>query len=107
MINSLAPFMIDPSRTFVQIFLSGTVSQAVVTLKESSKVSFGSVNYPQLSIKTILKIVTHYAKKFDAEKFDCGTYKWTLCQPFLQLLEDTGKLLRALQYLFEECFKIE
>jgi hypothetical protein len=54
----------------------------------------------------MLDIANHYEQKFDAEKFDCGTYKWMLCQPFLQLLEDTGGLPRALQYVFEECFKI-
>jgi hypothetical protein len=30
-----------------------------------------------------------------------------LCRSFLQLLEDTGGLPRALQYIFDVCFEIE
>ncbi len=106
MVDILAPLMINPTYTYVQTFLSGTAPQAVINAKESSKVSFGPVYCPQLSFAAMLKIATYYAQKFDAEKFDCGIYKWMLFQPFLQLLEDTGGLPRALQYLFEECFKI-
>jgi hypothetical protein len=107
MINGLARFMLGPpSNIFVQTFFSGTAPQIVISAKESSRVSFGFVNCPQLSLKAMLKIANHYAQKFGAkEKFDCGTYKWMLCQPFLQLLEDTGGLPRALQYIFDECFK--
>jgi hypothetical protein len=107
MINGLVPFMLGPpSRVFVQTFLSGTAPQVVMSVKESSKVSFRFVNCPQLSFRAMLNIANHYAQEFDAETFDCGTYKWLLCQPFLQLLDDTGGLPRALQYVFSECFKI-
>ncbi|GBB87908.1 hypothetical protein RclHR1_01440023 [Rhizophagus clarus] len=107
MINGLAPFMLGPpSRVFVQTFLSGTAPQVVISVKESSKVSFRFINCPQLSFRAMLNIANHYAQEFDAETFDCGTYKWLLCQPFLQLLDDTGGLPRALQYVFSECFKI-
>jgi hypothetical protein len=107
MINSLAPFMFGPpSRVFVQTFLSGTAPQVVISVKESSKVSFKFVKCPQLSLRAMLDIANHYAQKFDAEKFDCGMYKWLLCQLFLQLLDNTRGLPRALQYVFRECFKI-
>ncbi|CAG8582460.1 13754_t:CDS:2 [Acaulospora morrowiae] len=108
MINGLASFMLGPpSRIYVQTFLSGTTPQVVISAKESSRVSFGFVNCPQLSFKALLNIANHYAQKYDAEKFACGTYKWMLCRPFLQLLEDTGGLPRALQYIFDVCFEIE
>ncbi|RGB42311.1 hypothetical protein C1646_662393 [Rhizophagus diaphanus] len=107
MITNLALYMFGPSHIFVQPFLSGTAPHVVNSVKESSNISFGFVNCPQLSLRAMLKIANHYAQKFDAEKFDCGEYKWMLCQPFLQLLEDTGGLPRALQYVFYECFRIE
>ncbi|KAF9343227.1 hypothetical protein BGX34_007062, partial [Mortierella sp. NVP85] len=53
----------------------------------------------------MLDIAEHYADEEGAEKFDCGAYKWMLCRQFLQLLEDTGGLPRALQYLFGQCFR--
>ncbi|GBC05179.1 hypothetical protein RclHR1_06080008 [Rhizophagus clarus] len=108
MINGLASFMFGPpSLIYVQTFFSGTAPQAVISVKESSKVSFEFANCPQLSFRALLEIANHYAQKYDVEKFDCGTYKWMLCRPFLQLLEDTGGLPRALQYVFEVCFEIE
>ncbi|CAB4391454.1 unnamed protein product [Rhizophagus irregularis] len=108
MINDLAPFMLAPqSLIYVQTFLSGTAPQVVISNKESSRVSFRFADCPQLSFRAMLNIANHYAQKYDAEKFDCGSYKWMLCRPFLQLLEDTGGLPRALQYVFEVCFEIE
>ncbi|GBB93766.1 hypothetical protein RclHR1_22280002 [Rhizophagus clarus] len=108
MINGLASYMLGPpSFIYVQTFLSGTAPQVVITAKKSSKVSFEFANCPQLSFRALLNIAKHYAQKYDAEKFGCGTYKWMLCRPFLQLLEDTGGLPRALQYVFEVCFEIE
>ncbi|CAG8738589.1 12725_t:CDS:1, partial [Acaulospora morrowiae] len=108
MINGLASFMLGPpSRIYVQTFLSGTAPQVVISAKESSSVSFGFINCPQLSFRALLNITNHYAQKYHAEKFGCGTYKWMLCRPFLQLLEDTGGLPRALQYIFDVCFEIE
>ncbi|PKY51439.1 hypothetical protein RhiirA4_468482 [Rhizophagus irregularis] len=108
MINNLASFLFGPpSCIFVQTFLSGTAPQLVKSTKKPAGVSFTFVNCPQLSLRAMLNIANHYAQKFDAETFDCGTYKWMLCQPFLQLLEDTGGLPRALQYVLDECFKIE
>ncbi|RGB42522.1 hypothetical protein C1646_750848 [Rhizophagus diaphanus] len=77
-----------------------------MSVKESSKVSFRFVNCPQLSFRAMLNIANHYAQEFDAKTFDCVTYKWLLCQPFLQLLNDTEGLPCALQYVFSECFKI-
>ncbi|RGB42790.1 hypothetical protein C1646_785098 [Rhizophagus diaphanus] len=107
MINCLASFIFGPpSSIFVQTFLSGTAPQLVFSAKKPAGVSFTFVNCPQLSLRAMLDIANHYAQKFDAETFNCGTYKWMLCQPFLQLLEDTGGLPRALQYVFDECFKI-
>ncbi|CAB5364970.1 unnamed protein product [Rhizophagus irregularis] len=108
MINDLAPFMLAPqSLIYVQTFLSGTAPQVVISNKESSRVSFIFADCPQLSFRAMLNIANHYAQKYDAEKFNCGSYKWMLCQPFLQLLEDTRGLPRALQYVFEVCFEIE
>ncbi|PKY47590.1 hypothetical protein RhiirA4_522912 [Rhizophagus irregularis] len=108
MINGLAPFMLGPpSHIFVQTFLSGTAPQIVISAKELSSVSLRFVNCPQLSHRAMLNIANHYAQKFDAETFDSGTYKWMFCRPFLQLLEDTGGLPRALQYVLDECFEIE
>jgi hypothetical protein len=102
MINGL---MYGPSHIFVQPFLSGTAPQFVNSTKESSKVSFGFVNCPQLSLKAMIEIANHYAQKFDAEKFDRGEYKWMLCQPFFQFLDDTRGMPRALQYIFYECLE--
>ncbi|KAI8345625.1 hypothetical protein B0O80DRAFT_472404 [Mortierella sp. GBAus27b] len=92
--------------TFVQTFLSGTAPQAIVEAQESTGASFQFINCPLLSFKSMLDIAGHYAKKEGAEQFDCGPYKWMLCRQFLQLLEDTGGLPRALQYLFEQCFSV-
>ncbi|PKY56726.1 hypothetical protein RhiirA4_448817 [Rhizophagus irregularis] len=108
MINGIATYMLGPaSLIYVQTFLSGTAPQVVISAKKSSRVSFEFANCPQLSFKALLNIADHYAQKHDAEKFKCGTYKWMLCQPFLQLLQDTGGLPRAIQYVFEVCFEIE
>ena len=107
MINDLAPFILAPqSLIYVQTFLSGTAPQVVISNKESSRVSFEFVNCPQLSLRAMLNITNHYAQKFNANKYDNGTYEYLLCRPFLQILEDTGGLPRALQYLFDECFDI-
>jgi hypothetical protein len=104
-INGLASYMLGPSLIYVQTFLSGTAPQVVISAKKSSKVSFEFAKCPQLSFRAMLNIADHYAQKYDAEKFGCGTYKWMLCRPFLQLLEDTGGLPRAIQYVFEVCFE--
>ncbi|KAG0050077.1 hypothetical protein BGZ83_005162 [Gryganskiella cystojenkinii] len=48
--------------------------------------------------------IGYYAEKYGAEKYDCGIYKWKLCRHFLELLEDTGGLPRALELLFGQCF---
>jgi hypothetical protein len=98
MINGLASYMLGPpSLIYVQTFLSGTAPQVVISAKKSSKVSFEFAKCPQLSFRAMLNIADHYAQKYDAEKFGCGTYKWMLCRPFFQLLEDTGGLPRAIQ----------
>ncbi|KAF9936090.1 hypothetical protein BGZ65_002758 [Modicella reniformis] len=89
---------------FIQTFLSGTAPQAVVKVQEPTKVSFRFIDRPLLSFRPMLDIAEHYADEEGAEKFDCGAYKWMLCRQFLQLLEDTGGLPHALQYLFEQCF---
>ncbi|KAI8345214.1 hypothetical protein B0O80DRAFT_474836 [Mortierella sp. GBAus27b] len=103
----LASFMHSPTTsTFIQTFLSGTAPQAVVKLQEPTRASFLFVECPLLSFKSMLAIARHYADIEGAEKFDCGAYKWMLCRQFLQLLEDTGGLPRALQYLFEQCFRV-
>nr|CAG8493793.1 670_t:CDS:2 [Entrophospora candida] len=105
MISDLATFMFGPPKyTFVQTFLSGTAPQAIIRTKEASKVSFGFVKCPMLSIMSMIQIVDYYAEKFGAETFDEGDYKWKLCYQFLQLIEDTGGLPRALQHLLDVCF---
>ncbi|PKC73834.1 hypothetical protein RhiirA1_450737 [Rhizophagus irregularis] len=107
MINGLASYMFGPSsHIFVQPFLSGIVPHVVISTKESSKVSFRFVKCSQLSLKAMIEITDHYAQKFNAEKFDQSEYRWKFCQPFIQLLEDTRGLSRALQYVFHECLGI-
>ncbi|CAB5319224.1 unnamed protein product [Rhizophagus irregularis] len=104
MINGLASYMFGPSsHIFVQPFLSGIVPHVVISTKESSKVSFRFVKCSQLSLKAMIEITDHYAQKFNAEKFDQSEYRWKFCQPFIQLLEDTRGLSRALQYVFHKC----
>ncbi|PKK69605.1 hypothetical protein RhiirC2_780789 [Rhizophagus irregularis] len=104
MINGLASYMFSPSfHIFVQPFLSGIALDIIIFTKESSKVSFRFVKCSQLSLKAIIEITDHYAQKFNAEKFDQSEYRWKLCQPFIQLLEYTGGLSCALQYVFYEC----
>src|SRR5207248_10975527 len=106
MINVLAIFMHGPRlRIVIRSFLSETAPRVVIEAKESSRVTFAFVKCPLLSIKSMIQIAEHYAKKYNAEKYICGEYKWKLCRPFLQLLEDTGGLPRALQYVFERCLK--
>ena len=57
MVDGLAPFMLgSPSRIFVQPFLSGTAPQVVLSVKESSKVSFRFINCPQLSLSAMINI---------------------------------------------------
>ncbi|CAG8640802.1 9843_t:CDS:2, partial [Paraglomus occultum] len=108
-ISELAQFMLGPTKTtFVQTFLSGTAPQAVIATKEASKVSFEFVPCPLLSTASMVRIVDHYARIFDAETFEDGNskYKWKLCRPLLYLLEDTGGLPRALQHLLDVCFHV-
>ncbi|CAJ0645440.1 13691_t:CDS:2 [Entrophospora sp. SA101] len=96
MVNELATFMMNRLEAFVQIFLSGTAPQVVISAKEPSRVSFHFVECPLLSMASMIKIVDHFAESCNAEKFECGEYKWKLCRPFLYLLGDTGGLPCAL-----------
>ncbi|KAF9406951.1 hypothetical protein BGZ76_006232, partial [Entomortierella beljakovae] len=105
-INSLASFMLSNSSIFVQTFLSGTAPRIIIAAKETSRVSFGFESCPLLSFRAMFEIAEHYAVTCQAEKFECGTFKWTLCKRFLQLLEDTGGLPRAIDLLFQECFSV-
>ncbi|KAF9371256.1 hypothetical protein BGX21_005209 [Mortierella sp. AD011] len=105
-INSLAAFMMSNSTIFVQTFLSGTAPRAIISAKETSRVSFGFVSCPLLAFKARLEIAEHFAEENGAERFEDGHFKWTLCRHFLQLLEDTGGLPRAMELLFNECFNV-
>ncbi|CAJ0927373.1 21204_t:CDS:2, partial [Entrophospora sp. SA101] len=105
MFNELATFMMNRLEAFVQTFISGTAPQVVISAKEPSRVSFHFVECPLLSMTSMIKIVDQFAESCNAEKFECGEYKWKLCRPFLYHLEDTGGLPHALQYLLEICFK--
>lgn len=105
MIGDLAPFIL-PTKTpkfFVQTFLSGTAPSAVINVKEASRISFKFIPCPLLSMKSRIDIADHFATKYNAPMLG-GQYKWKLCKPLLQLLDDTGGLPRALQYLFAVCF---
>ncbi|KAF0446450.1 crinkler family protein [Gigaspora margarita] len=105
MISALASYMLKPSQcAFVQVFLSGTAPKVIITAKKASKVSFKFVKCPMLSIVSMIQIVDYYAEKCGAETFEKGDYKWKLCYQFLQLIEDTGGLPRALQHLLKICF---
>ncbi|RUS20259.1 hypothetical protein BC937DRAFT_95586 [Endogone sp. FLAS-F59071] len=55
-------------------------------------------------MKSIVEIVDHYASLCEAPRFRNGHFKWKLRQKFLQLLEDTGGLPRALKQLLYFCF---
>ncbi|KAF9432465.1 hypothetical protein BGZ76_010776 [Entomortierella beljakovae] len=105
-INSLAAFMMSNSPIFVQTFLSGTTPRIIISAKETSRASFGFVSCPLLSFRAMFEIAEYFAETFNAERFVYGAFKWTLCQHFLQLLEDTGGLPRAMELLFQECFKL-
>lgn len=104
-LRHLASFMHSPA-TLIQTFLSGTAPQAVVKVQEPTTVSFRFIDCPLLSFRSMLDIAEHYADEKGAEESDCGASKWMLCRQFLQLLEDTGGLPRALQYLFGQCFGV-
>ncbi|KAG0045713.1 hypothetical protein BGZ83_009041 [Gryganskiella cystojenkinii] len=105
MIRCLAIYMQPPATNiFVQTFLSGTAPQAIIAAQEPSRTSFGFVRTPLLSSHSMFEIAGHYAEKYGAEKYDCGAYKWKLCRQFLEVLEDTGGLPRALELLFGQCF---
>ena len=57
-----------------------------------------------LSTKSMIQIMDYYAGEFHGKKIN-GEYEWKLCYPFLQLIQDTGGLPRALQHLVEICFR--
>ncbi|CAB4404833.1 unnamed protein product [Rhizophagus irregularis] len=78
MINGLAPFMLGstlPGLCPGHFFLEQH-HKLLCSVKESSKSFIRFVNCPQLSFRAMLNIANHYAQEFDAETFDCGTYKW-------------------------------
>ncbi|CAG8515823.1 7631_t:CDS:2 [Funneliformis mosseae] len=108
MISDLACFIFDlPRLTYIQTFLSETAPQIVIMAKEASKVLFKFVICLLLSTASMIHIVDHYAKIFGTLVFDDDESKWKLCQPFLNLIEDTGGLPRAFQYLLNTCFELE
>ena len=99
MMRDLGSLMSYPGRNFVQTFLSGTALQYVMASKEPTLYSFKFVGCPFLSMEAVLDIVEDFCAPYD------DTQQWALCRPFLQLLEDTGGLPRALQYVFDACFE--
>ncbi|KAF9403998.1 hypothetical protein BGZ76_007141, partial [Entomortierella beljakovae] len=94
------------SSIFVQTFFSGTAPRVIISSKETSRVSFGFVSCPLLSFRAMFEIAEYFAGTYEAKRFGSGPFEWTLCQHFLQLLEDTGGLPRAMELLFQECFKV-
>ncbi|UZO07645.1 uncharacterized protein OCT59_027924 [Rhizophagus irregularis] len=131
MIRGIAKFMTGDYPTFIQPFLSGTTPRAIAQQKQATDISFQFVDCPLLDIKSMIRIMDHFATKFKAPttlldfeapeaptKKDAANkkkgvappttkyvYKWKLCAPLLQLLIDTGGLPRALEKLFDVCFK--
>ncbi|EXX50315.1 hypothetical protein RirG_271970 [Rhizophagus irregularis DAOM 197198w] len=104
MIHNIAEFMLNSALpTFVQPFLSGTAPLAVIKIKEAPRISFRFVDCPLLNDKSIIRIMDHFAEKFNAGIANYA-YKWKYCRQMLQLLRDTGGLPRALQRLFIVCF---
>ena len=104
MIHNISEFMLNSALpTFVQPFLSGTAPLAVIKQKEASSISFQFVDCPLLNDKSMIRIMDHFAEKFNAGIANYA-YKWKYCRQMLQLLRDTGGLPRALQRLFIECF---
>ncbi|GBB90793.1 hypothetical protein RclHR1_17890004 [Rhizophagus clarus] len=106
-INNFAPeYMHGNSShfTFVQEFFSGTAREAAVREKEASKLTLESIKCPTLSMKSMIQIVDFYAEKYGAEKIN-GEYMWKLCSKFLHIIQDTGGLPRALQYMLALCFE--
>jgi hypothetical protein len=106
MIHIISMFMLSPtSDFFVMPFLSGTAPLAVIEQKQASKVSFHFVECPLLNMESIIRIMDHFAEKFEAG-IKNHAYKWKFSLPMLQLLEDTSGLPRALERLFIVCFGI-
>jgi hypothetical protein len=104
MIHNISEFMLSSALpTFVQPFLSGTAPLAVIEQKEASRISFQFVDCPLLNDKSIIRIMDHFAEKFNAGVTNYA-YRWKYCRQMLQLLRDTGGLPRALQRLFIVCF---
>ncbi|RGB21675.1 hypothetical protein C1646_777539 [Rhizophagus diaphanus] len=107
MIHNISEFMLNSTiPTFVQPFLSGTAPLAVIQHKEASRISFHFVDCPLLNDKSIIRIMDHFAEKFNAGIANYA-YKWKYCRQMLQLLRDTGGLPRALQRLFIVCFGVD
>src|SRR5581483_6881054 len=57
-----------------------------------------------LSVKSMIQIVDFYAEKCGAKKIN-GEYSWKLCSPFIQIIQDTGGLPRALQHMLIICLQ--
>ncbi|PKK62363.1 hypothetical protein RhiirC2_759666 [Rhizophagus irregularis] len=103
-IHNISEFMLKSALpAFIQPFLSGTAPLAVIEQKEASRISFVFVDCPLLNDQSIIRIMDHFAEKFNAGIANYA-YKWKYCRQMLQLLRDTGGLPRALQRLFIVCF---
>ncbi|CAI2187878.1 11464_t:CDS:2 [Funneliformis geosporum] len=102
MLYALGNLMIESenSNFYVQTFLSGTASQDVTNSFKATDYSFEFVKCPLLSNKSIIENFNYFAEKGGDKK-----KLWMCNTKFLQLLYDTGGLLRALETVLDKCFK--
>jgi hypothetical protein len=87
----------------ISLLFKNFFREAAIKEKEVSKTSLASIKCPMLTTKSMIQIVDFYAKKCGAEKIN-DEYSWKLCNSFLQIIQDTGGLSRALQFILTICF---
>ncbi|UZO15350.1 uncharacterized protein OCT59_006777 [Rhizophagus irregularis] len=108
MIRGIAKFMTGDYPTFIQPFLSGTTPRAIAQQKQATDISFQFVDCPLLDIKSMIRIMDHFATKFkapttllDFEAPEAPTKK----DAANKKKRHTGGLPRALEKLLDVCFK--
>ena len=101
LVYELGRFMAPSDKIYVQTFLSGTAYQEVLKTKEATGYSYHFVDCPFLTRKALYEIVDHFAKRHGDDEL-----RWMCNQHFVRLLDDTGGLPRAVQFLLEACFSV-
>ncbi|RIB30905.1 hypothetical protein C2G38_967273 [Gigaspora rosea] len=76
MIRDLSQYMTHQWHTFIQPFLSGTAPQVIAAQKQASPISFYPVDCPLLENASMIRIMDHFATKFNAPTYPNRVYEW-------------------------------